>query len=147
MTDKNWKDIVANEDAYVATDNTDHHLYRDAEEFPWEHVHNVKLGGTWRFNTPVNLCFEAKVGKITFSWFVDIEKEDSNGKGTLRIDNENLLAYAMKLPNDHMRKLMYKALEDIAKHVDKQAKEYLEYTMRLAGDAATIKLISQQISA
>ncbi len=127
MTDVNWKDAVKNAEAYKIIGNTDIHLFNWANDsFPWKYVTDMEIGGSGRLNLTTSVTFVANhpIG-ITFKWFSDLELKGANGTATYKIDIENILKTAAKLPLNIQQKYS-NYLEKVADEIFNKGKEYQE---------------------
>jgi hypothetical protein len=95
---KDWTYTTATKNAanLVALKMTDIHL-NDLTDVPWQLATSCKSGGMYRLNTYIDVKFKGKDPKtgLTFTWYLDLEKYESNGKTSFTPDIDKI-QYALE---------------------------------------------------
>lgn len=97
LHDVSYADAVRNAEHYLAIGKTKIYLY--GEDGPWNNVTDISAGGSYRLNGPASVRLEAPDPcGLTFTWSVDFEASDANGRGTNLFDRDKLRDLARRLP-------------------------------------------------
>lgn len=120
MSDLSITKALANKEALIALGQTRVYLYGDnAKEVPWGRVTSVECGSSFRFSGPTCATMIAEIEGITFSWSLDFEGRDANGRGVSLFDRPRLRETILKLPpkarKQFGRLLREKVLPDLQK--------------------------------
>jgi hypothetical protein len=73
------------------------YLYSDTD-FPYDKVHSVEAGSSWRLGGPSSCYLDALVAGLTLKLSVDFESRDANGRGVSLFERDRLRNLFLKLP-------------------------------------------------
>lgn len=125
-TENEYGQAIKNAEHYIAIEQTNVHLLNtdDLSLLPWDYVTSVNAGATMRLGIPTNIYLEAKHPcGLTFSWSVNLEKNDANGTGTNKLDGKIFCDLASKLPKNAVEKFVSFLEDKILPDVQKRTSE------------------------
>lgn len=109
MAENDWKQMVKLAEHYKAIGQTRCWLSRaDADsKLPWDYVVSVEPGSSHRLDiaTSVSITAVHPCG-LEFSWSMDIEESDANGRGHYKVDVgklERVLEWLREKPREQFR--------------------------------------------
>lgn len=138
MNDTTFEKAVANAAAYKAIGQTKIHLFDKNVEPPWHLATKCESGSSFRLSVATSAQFTAKHEGLEFTWFFDLEKRESNGTGTTKIDMAGCRKVLGKLNGEALAQ--FRAyLSDVSVAVKKQGDEYQTYADRQYRDAAVLR--------
>lgn len=99
MHDISFSQAIEKADHLKALGWTDVYLGYRQTEFPWGLVTDVQTGHSHRLSGPASVRMTARhPSGLTFSWEVDFEGRDANGRGVHLFDRDRLRDVMRKLP-------------------------------------------------
>ena len=114
---------------------------RDGSEKPWGLVTRMQSGGSHRMDIDTTVRFYAShESGIEFTWSVDIERREANGKSSYYIDAAGMAGVAARLPKAP-RDQFLRYLSNCAAKVREKGHEYLTTARNQYGDAAVLDSI------
>lgn len=118
------------------------HLDQDDKEKPWQHVIEVRPGGSHRLDMDTTVWFTAQdpKTKLRFCWSFEIEDDTANGKGFYEINAASCKVVLAKLPAEAKIKLAA-YFKSRAVKVREKGKEWQGYADRQKRDSETLELL------
>lgn len=100
LRDLTYAEAVEKREHLIAIGMTDVSLWKEPDDRLWPKVVRVTEGGTHRLSGPVSARFYAEDAGLTFTWSVDFEQQDANGRGVALFDRDRLRDVVRRLPSD-----------------------------------------------
>lgn len=127
MTGKStFKHALANKEHYIALGMDTVWLDDGADDLPWSSVTRVGPGAGYRFAGPCGARFSAVIDGLTFTWCVEFEGRDANGKGVSMFDRPRLRKTIARLPPAARFRFASFLLEEVLPDLSKRTEEVRE---------------------
>ena len=133
LFDLTFSEAIAKAEHLKALGETTIYL-RNEEGFPFDKVHDVETGGTYRNGIPTSYYLYAKQDGLTFKLSFNIEPLSENGRGTTSIDRDGLRDLLLKLPQQAQNALAFSLQGNVLPELEKRSAE-LRLALRRQADS------------